>query len=127
MSVHSMMRSRDRMDKYQKEAIPTRGKPENITPKWGGGTQKLNAATRCPLGETTSSGHGAGCQVEGGGCAQEQEHRGKLVENRNEGQGSRGMARAWEERGGGLGQSGARSSEGAVQSGNENVETKAWG
>lgn len=41
-------------------------------------------------------GDGAGCQVEGGGCAQKQEHRGKLVENRNEGQGSREMERAWE-------------------------------
>lgn len=37
VSVHSMMRSRDGMDKYQKEAIPTRGKPENIPPKCGGG------------------------------------------------------------------------------------------
>lgn len=77
MSVHSMIHSRDGMKKHQKVAIPTHGKPENITSfhQWGEKSHsELNAATRCPLGETTSSGHEAGCQVEEEGCAQEKEH-----------------------------------------------------
>lgn len=49
MSVHSTIHSRDGMDKYQKGAIPTHGKPENITPKWGGALRTKCCYTM-PLG-----------------------------------------------------------------------------